>query len=122
MYREKKRVIGDDFNLLKTFDAMPGRVFSVAFRSDGKQIVAASSHRKGGTLRVCDVETGKTLWTKRAPHGLFAVAFGGGGAVIAAGGFDGIVRLHDAETGDVTTEFAALPKVRETVTPKVFLR
>src|SRR5262249_53987139 len=29
MHRLKKRVIGDDFNLIRTFEAMPGRIFAV---------------------------------------------------------------------------------------------
>lgn len=127
MYRKKKRVIGDDFNLLKAFEALSGRVFAARFNSDGSRIVVASSHQSGGTLRVCDVKTGKTLWTQNAPQGLFAATFGGGDKVIAAGGFDGIVRLHNAASGEVITEFAALPfaaqsTVKATTSSEVIVR
>jgi WD40 repeat protein len=127
MYRKKKRVIGDDFNLLKAFEALSGRVFAARFNSDGSRIVVASSHQSGGTLRVCDVKTGKTLWTQNAPQGLFAATFDGGDKVIAAGGFDGIVRLHNAASGEVITEFAALPfaaqsTVKATTSSEVIVR
>lgn len=43
MQRLTKRVIGDDANLIRKFPAMRGRIFSVDYSPDGKQIVAASS-------------------------------------------------------------------------------
>ena len=43
MFRETKRVIGDNANLIRIFPNLPGRIFSVAFRPDGKRIVAGSS-------------------------------------------------------------------------------
>ena len=43
MQRVTKRVIGDDANLIRKFPAMRGRIFSVDYSPDGKQIVAASS-------------------------------------------------------------------------------
>ena len=38
MHREKKRVIGDDFNLIRAFEQMPGRVCAVRFNADGSLI------------------------------------------------------------------------------------
>ena len=43
MYRQTKRVIGDDANLVRRFPAMRGRIYSVDFAADGKTIVCASS-------------------------------------------------------------------------------
>ncbi len=48
MYREKARVIGDDFNLIRAFPAMPGRVFDVAYSPDGSRIAAGSSFNFAG--------------------------------------------------------------------------
>jgi WD40 repeat protein/mono/diheme cytochrome c family protein len=56
MYRIKKRVIGDDFNLLRTFPALPGRIFSARYSADGSRIVVGSSLDGKGDLRsfYCD--------------------------------------------------------------------
>ncbi|HWB00472.1 MAG TPA: c-type cytochrome domain-containing protein, partial [Pirellulales bacterium] len=53
IFRESKRVIGDDANLI--FDLFPvaGRVFSVRFSADGKRIAASSSLDGTGELVVC---------------------------------------------------------------------
>src|SRR4051812_48117856 len=43
IYRETARQIGDDDNQVATFDAMPGRIFSVAGSADGKRFALGSS-------------------------------------------------------------------------------
>ncbi len=43
VHREVKRVIGDNSNLLRSFPAMPGRIFDLGYRADGKRIAAGSS-------------------------------------------------------------------------------
>src|SRR5438093_293979 len=35
MHREKKRVIGDDFNHIRTFETMAGRIFAARYSADG---------------------------------------------------------------------------------------
>jgi WD40 repeat protein len=52
MYRTKKRVIGDDFNFLRGFEPMPGRIFSARYSADGSRIVAGSSFDGKGEVRV----------------------------------------------------------------------
>src|SRR5205085_1886761 len=52
MHRQKKRVIGDDFNLIRAFEPMPGRVFSAKFSADGSRIIAGSSWEGRGYARV----------------------------------------------------------------------
>ena len=54
IFREKgkDRKIGDDFNLIRNFDPMPGRLFDVQFSNDGNQIVAGSSKDNKGEVRV----------------------------------------------------------------------
>lgn len=59
MYRNKKRVIGDDFNFLKAFDAMPGRIFCARFNADGTRIVVGSSDSGRGEVRVYDAGSAK---------------------------------------------------------------
>lgn len=43
IYRETARKIGDDDNQVASFEAMPGRIFSVATNADGKRFAAGSS-------------------------------------------------------------------------------
>ena len=106
MYREKARKIGDDFNLIRAFGAMPGRVFDVAYSRDGGQIVAGSSYNGSGQVRVYNVADGKEIAKIDLPQGgVFAVAFSSDGKSIASGGFDGYVRLHEAATGKPIGEF-----------------
>ncbi|HEV3261323.1 MAG TPA: c-type cytochrome domain-containing protein [Gemmataceae bacterium] len=52
MHRDKKRVIGDDFNLLRKFDGLPGRIFSVRYSPDGSRIAVGSSLNGQGQVRV----------------------------------------------------------------------
>lgn len=110
MVREQARQIGDDFNLIRKFDAMPGRVFDVKFSRDGERIVAGSSWNGAGEVRVYNVADGKTLAMASIPEGgVFAVAFSPDGKFIASGGFDGLIRYHDAATGQLLRVFSPAP-------------
>ncbi|MEQ8789561.1 MAG: c-type cytochrome domain-containing protein [Pirellulaceae bacterium] len=110
MYREKDRKIGDDFNLIKAFAGMPGRVFDVAFSRDGERIVAGSSNAGAGQVRVYAVEDGKEQMKIEIPQGgIFAVAISPDGKRVASGGFDGLVRIHDTASGELLHEFPPVP-------------
>jgi WD40 repeat protein len=52
MHRIKKRVIGDDYNRLWVFGALPGRLFAVCYSWDGNRIAVASSSDGRGEVRV----------------------------------------------------------------------
>jgi WD40 repeat protein/mono/diheme cytochrome c family protein len=52
IFRQTARVIGDDANLIRSFPAMPGRIFSVSITPDGKQFVAASTLDGSSYIRV----------------------------------------------------------------------
>ncbi|MBW3539711.1 MAG: DUF1549 domain-containing protein [Planctomycetes bacterium] len=56
IYRETKRVIGDDANLIRIMPALNGRIFSVAVSKDGKRIAAGSSLDGKGQLGVYSYE------------------------------------------------------------------
>ena len=76
MHRETKRVIGDDANKIREYEAMPGRIFAVCFNADGSLLAAGSSldgrgrgPRLPGRRRQARVEL-------RGPAGaVFTVAF-----------------------------------------------
>src|SRR5436305_14934920 len=52
MHRTQKRVIGDDFNKIREYAALPGRINAVAFAPAGSQFVAGSSLAGPGQARV----------------------------------------------------------------------
>jgi len=117
MFREKARQIGDDFNLIRAFAPMPGRVFDVAYSHDGKMIVAGSSDSMAGEVRVYQVEDGKQLVAVPFSTGIFAVAFHPSGEFIAVGGFDGFVRLIRVPQGEIVKEFLPMPVTVSSQTP-----
>jgi mono/diheme cytochrome c family protein/dipeptidyl aminopeptidase/acylaminoacyl peptidase len=56
VFRETKRVIGDDANLLREFPQMPGRVQAVAVSPDGKRIAFTSGIDSSSEIRVFGYE------------------------------------------------------------------
>ena len=112
IYREKgkERKIGDDFNLIRNYDAMPGRVFDVQFSRDGKWIACGSSQDSTGEVRVYQTEDAKLVSKLPVPQGgVFAVAFHPQASQLASAGFDGVIRLSDPATGQLIKEFPAVP-------------
>jgi WD40 repeat protein len=71
-------------------------VWMAAFSPDGRKVVSAGADR---TLKVWDVETGKTLLDLAAETPVTAVLFSPDGKLIASAGGDKLVRLWDAASG-----------------------
>lgn len=112
IFREKgqDRKIGDDFNLIRNFDALPGRIYDVQYNHDGSQIAAGSSKDNRGEVRIYQSADAKLVTKIDVPQGgIFAVAFSPDGKQVASGGFDGMVRLHAAADGKPIKEFPAVP-------------
>ena len=111
MFREKKRVIGDDFNLIRAFPVLPGRVCCVRFSKDGERIVAANTFEEKGSGEVSTTwRTASSLPELAGQHGaVYTVAFSPDGKLIASAGFDGMIRLNDSATGKLIKEFLPAP-------------
>jgi WD40 repeat protein len=109
MYRTKPRQIGDDFNRIRFYDTMPGRLFAVKFSPDGNRVVAGASNDGKGEVRVFET-MGKAVSTFKGINGpIYALAYHPKGNVVASAGFEGIVHLSDPNTGELIRDFVAVP-------------
>jgi WD40 repeat protein/mono/diheme cytochrome c family protein len=61
IFRQSKRVIGDDANLIRQFPLMPGRVNTVAVSPDGKRIAAGSSADGTGEVAILNYDFDTSL-------------------------------------------------------------
>ena len=87
---------------------MPGRIYDAHFNADGSRFVVGSSLDGTGEVRVYETDSGKLLSKLEGQHGpVYAVSFSTSGKVVASAGFDGLVRLNDADTGKLIKEFFA---------------
>ncbi len=110
MYRTKARQIGDDFNLIRTFPELPGRIFSARYNKDGSRIIAGSSSNGKGEVRIFQSADAKPVSTLQGiKGGIFAVALHPAGLFAASAGFDGVVRLNDPNSGKLIREFVPCP-------------
>ena len=113
MHRTTKRVIGDDANKVREFEAMPGRLFTVAFGADPDRFVAGSSLDGKGEVRIYTANDGKRLATLAGQKGaVYTATFSPDGKTVASAGFDGVVRLNDPQTGKLIKEFVGVPLKR----------
>ncbi|MEX0701099.1 MAG: c-type cytochrome domain-containing protein [Planctomycetales bacterium] len=106
IFRTQARKIGDDYNRIRGYPALPGRIFDLEFDKEGQRFVAGSSTATAGAARIYETETGKQLFDLKGIAGpVFAVAFHPQGKEVAIGGFEGRVRIYDATTGEPLRDF-----------------
>ncbi|MFT4538083.1 MAG: dipeptidyl aminopeptidase/acylaminoacyl peptidase [Planctomycetota bacterium] len=108
-YREKKRVIGDDYNLIRQFDPLQGRVFRATWDSTGERVAVAGGLSTAGRVRVHDATDGKALWEREFPATIYTIDYDPRTGQMAAAGFDGLVWMLDPEDGSVLSSFVPVP-------------
>ena len=109
MIRTQARQIGDDFNRIRGYAALPGRIFALDFNGDGTKFVVGSSTAMTGAVRIYNTEDAKLLFELPGhSRAVFAVDFRPDGAQVATGGFDGNVRLFDVNTGVLVKQFVPI--------------
>lgn len=119
MVRTEARKIGDNANLLREFEKMPGRVFSVAYNNDGSRVAAGSSSDGTGQVEVYNAADGAVVWKAEvAEGGIYTVDFSPDGKTVVAGGFDGDVRIYDSADGKLIKRFLPV----EVTAPQVAAR
>lgn len=110
MYRTKARQIGDDFNLIRKFPDVPGRIFSARYNKDGSRIIVGASSSGKGEVRVFQSGDGKLVSTLQGIKGpVYTVAFHPDGKQAASAGFDGTVRINEVDSGKLIREFVPCP-------------
>ena len=106
MQRTTARQIGDNANMLRAFEALPGRVYGVAYSRDGKLIAAGSSLDGQGLVRVYQADDAKRISQTEFPEGgIYSVSFNHDGSQLAAAGFDGQIRIISTADGKVVKQF-----------------
>jgi RNA polymerase sigma factor (sigma-70 family) len=76
------------------------QIRALAFSPDGKRLVTAGGdHSLPGQLQIWDVATGKALVTRRLSPGVRSVAYSPDGQTVAAGHWEGDIKLRDPLTG-----------------------
>lgn len=110
IFREKARQIGDDFNLIRAYSKLPGRLCDLDLSPSGNKFVVGSSTALSGAARIYITEdAAKFVDIADITAPVFAVSFRPDEMQVAVSGFDGIIKLCNAETGAVEKTFPAVP-------------
>ena len=110
IFREQARQIGDDFNLVRAYPKLAGRLCDVDLSPSGNKFVVGASTAVAGAARIYLTEDPTKIVDVPGLTGpVFAVSFRPDELQVAVSGFDGLIRLCNAETGAVEQTFPAVP-------------
>ena len=109
IFREKARKIGDDFNLLRSYQGLEGRLTDLDISKSGKRFVVGASTATGGSAMISSVEdTAAVVRLPEIPSPVYAVSFHPQETQVAVAGFDGVIRIFNAEDGKLLLERTAV--------------
>lgn len=110
IFRTQARQIGDDFNLIRAYPKLPGRICDLDFAPSGARFVCGASTAVGGAARIYQTDDpAKTIDLADITGPTFAVAFRPDEQQVAVSGFDGQIRLYNATSGQAERVFPAAP-------------
>ncbi|MEZ6042126.1 MAG: c-type cytochrome domain-containing protein [Planctomycetaceae bacterium] len=110
IFRVQARKIGDDFNLIRAYPKLPGRLCDIDFSPGGTRFVCGSSTATGGAARIYQTDDpAKTIDLPEINGPAFAVSFRPDEKQVAVAGFDGQIRLFDSESGRLQKTFSSAP-------------
>ena len=110
IFRVQARKIGDDFNLIRAYPKLPGRLCDIDFSPGGTRFVCGSSTATGGAARIYQTDDpAKTIDLPEINGPAFAVSFRPDEKQVAVAGFDGQIRLFDSESGTLQKTFSSAP-------------
>ena len=110
IFREQARQIGDDFNLVRSFQKLPGRLCDLDVSTSGSKFIVGASTAVAGAARIYMTEDpAKIVDIPGLTTPVFAVSIRPDELQVAVSGFDGMIRLCNAETGAVENTFPAAP-------------
>lgn len=109
MHRTQKRQIGDDYNLVKAYAPLAGRIFAAEWSPDAERFVVGSSADGRGEVRLYARDHEAPAWSLPTPAAIYAATWRPDGTLVAAAGFEGRVILIDAASGRIAGAFAAAP-------------
>ena len=138
IFRTRKRVIGDDFNHIRAYEKMRGRIFDMQFSSDGKMFVVGASDATTGAAHIYETgefneatinnvgglgevrnqinaRSAKPAVKHKLPGitgPVFAVAFRPDGKQVVVGGFDGTLRFYDVASGKAAKQLVPVKIVQ----------
>lgn len=117
VYRTQKRDRDNtDFNLIRAFPRVEGGINAVRFSPDGSQIAAGGIN---GELHLFDAGTGERTARVQADEvSLYSLAYHPSEPLLAAGGFEGIVRMYNPENGELVGEWVPVPMKTEVADAK----
>jgi WD40 repeat protein len=86
--------------------ARVGEPWALSVSPDGRKVAAARGFQDaGGALMVWDLVDGKQTVVAEHKRGLLGAAFSPDGRRLAAGGFEGVLRIYDAASGKLLHQF-----------------
>jgi WD40 repeat protein len=90
------------------FNGHTGRVWSVTYSPDGRQIASGS---EGGTVWIWDLDSGESHVLEGHTGRIRSIAYSPDGKQIASGAYDRTVRIWDLKTYQEVQKYLIIPHI-----------